>query len=426
MSKQILESQGGLRPDSPGVAGPGTLASSFEPGIVAADGAAHGLRTNKGNGSGSGTFGHAILAAAMLLPGVGVVHAETPPEHASISVKVLSYDESQSSMDRIRVRSPSLSVVAPVAGVWSLSGSITADDVSGASPRYHTAVSGASRMSDDRKAGDLSATRYFPHASITVGAAYSTEHDYDSRALSLLGTMSSEDKNTTWSLGLGGSDDSINPVNLIVKDESRQTLNFLAGVSQVIGTHDIAQLTLTHSRGHGYFSDPYKAFDLRPRQRNQSTLLARWNHHHASTGGTSRLSYRYYTDSYGIRAHTFGGEYVQTMGDGWSLTPSARVYSQRAARFYFDPVYDARFGAPFPPGFVAGSGRFSSADQRLSGFGALTLGLKLAKQIGRDWLVDVKVEAYQQRGNWRLFNEGSPGLEPLRAHSIQFGATRQF
>ncbi|NHZ92637.1 DUF3570 domain-containing protein [Massilia sp. CCM 8733] len=369
-------------------------------------------------------LGHAILAAALMLP--GLVHAETPPEHASISVKLLSYEESQSSMDRIRVRAPSISLIAPVAGVWSVSGSLTADDVSGASPRYHTAVSGASRMSDDRKAADAAVTRYFSRGSLTVGAAYSTEHDYDSRALSVTGTMSSEDKNTTLSLGVGGSDDSINPVNFIVRDESRQTVNFLAGVTQVLGPNDVAQLTVTHNRGHGYFSDPYKAFDNRPRQRNQSTVMGRWNHHYAATGGTSRLSYRYYTDTYGIRAHTFGGEYVQPAGQGWIITPSARLYSQRAARFYFDPVYDGVLGEPFRPGFERNPDALSSADQRLSGFGAVTLGIKVAKQLSRDWIVDVKLEAYQQRGSWRLFDKGSPGLEPLRANSIQLGLTRQW
>jgi hypothetical protein len=369
-------------------------------------------------------FGHAILAAALMLP--GLVHAETPPEHASISVKLLSYEESQSSMDRIRVRAPSISLIAPVAGVWSVAGSLTADDVSGASPRYHTAVSGASRMSDDRKAGDVAVTRYFSRGSLTVGAAYSTEHDYDSRALSVTGTMSSEDKNTTFSLGVGGSDDSINPVNFIVRDESRQAINFLAGVTQVLGLNDLAQLTVTHTRGHGYFSDPYKAFDNRPRQRNQSTLMGRWNHHIAALGGTSRLSYRYYTDTYGVRAHTFGGEYVQPVGQGWIITPSARLYSQRAARFYFDPVYDGVLGEPFRPGYENNPDAISSADQRLSGFGAVTLGIKVAKQLSRDWIVDVKFEAYQQRGSWRLFDKGSPGLEPLRAHSIQLGLTRQW
>ncbi|SFV00709.1 DUF3570 domain-containing protein [Pseudoduganella namucuonensis] len=374
-------------------------------------------------------LGNAILAAALLLPGLGAVnavHAEEAPERATLSVKYLSYEESQSSMDRIRVRAPSVALTTPVAGVWSVAASLTADDVSGASPRYHTAVSGASRMSDDRGAGDVAVTRYFPRGSVTVGAAYSTEHDYKSRALSLQGTMSSEDKNTSWSFGVGGSDDAIDPVNLVVAGESRQTVNLMAGVTQVMGPRDLAQLTLTHSRGHGYYSDPYKAFDNRPRQRNQSTLLARWNHHHEDGGGTSRLSYRYYSDNFGIRAHTLGAEYVQPLAQGWRVTPSVRLYTQRAASFYYDPVYDGRLGEPFPPGYVFGTTAFSSADQRLSGFGAVTLGLKVAKQLNRDWSVDLKLEAYQQRGSWRAFGGGSPGLEPLRARGIQLGVTRQW
>jgi hypothetical protein len=369
-------------------------------------------------------LGHAILAAALLLPGVGVAHAENAPERAALSVKYLSYEDSQPGLDRIRVKSPSISLVTPVAGVWSLSGSLTADDVSGASPRYHTAVSGASRMNDTRSAADLGVTRYFSRGSLAVGGAYSTEHDYVSRALSLQGTVASEDKNTEWSFGLGGSSDSINPVNLVVTDESRQTLNFLFGLTQVLTAHDLAQLTLTHSRGHGYFADPYKALDNRPRERDQNTLLVRWNHHHGVSDGTSRLSYRYYSDSFGVRAHALSGEYVQGLGRGWTVTPSARLYSQRAASFYYDPVYDAQLGAPFAPGYTFGSAQYLSADQRLSAFGAVTLGLKLARQLGRAWSVDLKLEAYEQRGDWRLFGNGSPGLEPLRARTIQLGVTR--
>lgn len=369
------------------------------------------------------TQSNAILAAALLLPGIGAVQAATPPERAAISVKYLDYSEDQRDLERIHVKSPSMSLLVPVAGAWSLAASLTADDVSGASPRYHTAVSGASRMSDYRKAGDASVTRYFDRGSITVGAAYSTEHDYDSRALSLVGTLASENKNTTWSFGIGGSDDAINPVNNIVKDESKQTVNLLFGVTQVMTARDLAQVTLTHSRGHGYYSDPYKAFDERPRERNQSTLLVHWNHAGLGTA-TSRLSYRYYGDSYGIRAHTLGAEYVQPVGQGWTVTPSLRLYSQRAARFYFDPVYDSVLGEPFPPGYVFG--QISSADQRLAGFGAVTMGIKVAKQLGPDWKIDLKLEAYEQRGSWRAFGHGSPGLEPLRAHSVQVGVTHQW
>ena len=54
----------------------------------------------------------------------------------------------------------------------------------------------------------------------------------------------------------------------------------------------------------------------------------------------------------------------------WTVVPEIRLYTQRAASFYYDPVYDSVLGEPVPPGFPSGPGRFSSPDQRLSGFGA--------------------------------------------------------
>ncbi|MRW86438.1 DUF3570 domain-containing protein [Pseudoduganella sp. FT26W] len=371
----------------------------------------------------SGVAAASILTAALMLPGLQA-HAEAPPTNGVISVGYLDYRDSQPGFDRINVHAPSISIMAPVAGVWSVSGSLVKDDVSGASPRYHTAVSGASRMSDDRKAGDASLTRYLERGSVTVGAAYSTEHDYVSRALSLQGTYESEDRNTTWSAGIGHSDDRIDPVNHIVVNERKRSTNFLLGVTQVLTVNDVAQLTLGYDNGSGYFSDPYKSFDNRPRSRSEATLLARWNHHIAATGGTSRLSYRYYHDSFGVRGHTLGGEYVQPLSDGWSVTPEVRLYTQSAASFYYDPVYDSRLGAPFPPGYN-GTG-YMSADQRLSGFGAVTLGLKVSKQIDKLWSVDAKVSAYQQRGSWRLFHDGSPGLDTFRAQTLQIAINRQW
>jgi hypothetical protein len=366
----------------------------------------------------------ALLAAAMLLPGMGAVHAETPPERGSVSVKALYYKEDQPGLDRISVRSPSVSVLAPVAGEWAIAGSATVDDVSGASPRYHTAISGASQMDDLRKAGDVMVTRYLPHGTVSVGGAYSKEHDYRSRALSLQGTYSSDDKNTTLAFGVSGTDDAIDPVNRLVVNESRQTVSLLAGVTRVLTPVDIAALTLTHSSGHGYYSDPYKLLDNRPRSRDQSTALLQWNHRFMALAASSRLSYRFYRDSFGIQAHTLGAEWVQSLAGGWTVTPSVRLYSQGKADFYFDPVYDPVFGPPFPRGYVIGSEAFSSPDQRLSAFGAVTVGLKLAKQIDRDWSVDLKLERYEQRASWRVFGSGSPGLEPLRALSVQLGVTR--
>lgn len=383
--------------------------------------------TSSTQGSDASLLAASLLGAALLLPGLAA-HADEPPANGSISLRYLDYADRQPGLDRIHSHSPSVSVAAPVAGDWSVEGTLTADDVSGASPRYHTAISGASHMQDERKAGDINLTRYFRRGTLAAGAAYSTEHDYVSRALSLNGTLSSEDNNMTWAFGLAGSRDSIDPVNHVVVGEHKRTTSFLAGVTQVLSANDIGQLTLTHTNGTGYFNDPYKSFDNRPRSRREDTVLLRWNHYVDRTEGIARLSYRWYGDSYRIRAHTLSGEYVQPLAGGWSVVPELRLYTQSAADFYFDPVYDAALGAPFPPGFSSGSAqkRLSSPDQRLSGFGAVTAGLKVVRAIGRWWTIDVKVEGYEQRGSWRLFHRGSPGLAPLYARTLQIGLTRQW
>lgn len=364
----------------------------------------------------------AILMAALALP--GVAKAENPPENGSISLKYLAYRDSQPNFDRINVHSPAVDLLVPVAGVWALHAGLVADTISGASPRYHTAVSGASHFDERRVGADASVTRYFPRASVTVAGGRSGENDYVSHFGSVKASVSSDDNNTTWQFGLGVSNDKIDPVNHIVKNEHKRTVDALLGLTQVLTPRDIVQAVLTHVRGRGYFSDPYKYIDNRPREHDQDSLLLRWNHYVGATGGSNRVSYRYYTDSYAVHAHALADEYAQPLAGGWTLTPSLRLYTQSAARFYVDPVYDPRFGPPFPPGFSFGDTRNITQDQRLSAYGALTFGLKIEKTIGKDTTFDLKWENYEQRAAWRRFGSGSPGLQRFSARSIQFGITR--
>lgn len=370
--------------------------------------------------------GGAILAAALMLPGIQCAQAEAVPERGEIAFKYLRYAENQPGLERVHVNAPSLSVMVPVAGAWTLEASIVSDTVSGASPRYHSAVSGASAMNDQRLGADVRVTRYWHGGTVSIGAAYSNEHDYLSRAVSLQMSMPSEDRNTTWTIGVGGARDEINSVNRVATGETKATHDLMVGVTRILTPTDIVQLNVGHVRGSGYFSDPYKLLDQRPRERRQHSALLRWNHHVAGSAAALRMGYRYYTDSFGITAHTVTTEYEQPIRHGWSITPSLRLYSQGAAAFYVDPVYDIEYGPPFPVGFVPGDKSFISQDQRLSAFGAITLGVKLALKLNRDWQFDVKLERYQQRGQWRVFGHGSPGLAPLRASSLMAGFARQF
>lgn len=365
-----------------------------------------------------------ILLAALALP--GLAQAESAPEQASISIRHLDYKDSQPNLERIHVRSPSLDIAVPVAGQWLLRGGAVIDTITGASPRYHTAVSGASRFYEKRKGADASVTRYFKRASVTVAAGYSGEHDYVSRFVSAQASFSSEDNNTTWLLGTGVSNDRINPVNDAVENEHKRVRDYMVGVTRVLTPADIVQVVLTHVRGRGYYSMPYKFLDQRPRRQEQNSMLLRWNHHFAASGMTSRSSYRYYTDAFGVSSHTLQGELARPLGAGWTLTPSLRLHSQSAAHFYFDPVYDSRFGPPFPPGFSFANQRDMTADQRLSAYGAVTAGLKVEKELGANTTVDVKFEQYKQRGEWRVFGTGSPGLQAFSARSIQAGITHKW
>ncbi len=375
----------------------------------------------------SARVGAAVLAAALALPGmIPRAAAESAPTEGLIGLRYLNYQDSQPGLKRVTVNAPSLSWVVPLAGEWAIAGSAVIDSVSGASPRWHSAISSASHMADTRRAGDLRVTRYFSRSSLSFGTAFSSEHDYRSASYSLVGTVSSDDNNTTWSFGVGSASDTINPVNNVVVNERRRTLDLMVGVTRVLTPTDIVQATATWAGGSGDYSDPYKMIDNRPRTRDQLALMLRWNHHFAAQDATLRTSWRIYHDSFGVNAHTLAAEWVQTLPGGWTLTPLARYHDQGAASFYYDTNYDPLLGAPFPNGYLSNPTGLYASDQRLSAFGALTLGLKVSKIITRQWTADARLEFYEQRGGWRLLGNGSTGLAPFRARFMQVGVQRKF
>lgn len=380
-----------------------------------------------------------IVLAAMSLPGVlpQAAHAQSVPEQGVVSLRHLHYEDRQavntrypdytgsepSSLKRITVDAPSLYVLAPIGGKWSLEGSLVRDQVSGASPRYYSSISGATTakgMHDERTAGDVKFTRHFQRAALGLGVSHSSEHDYESNGLSLDGRVSTDDNNSSFNLGVGGSSDKISSTNDPDLHKRKRTAEVMAGVTQAMTASDIAQLNVGYTRGTGYYSDPYKMFDNRPELRRQGVVLARWNHQFDRLGSTLRNSYRYYRDSFGIRAHTVEAAWVQPLREYLVVTPSVRYYTQSSAWFYYDPVRDTSV-FPGPVGTPA----YSSTDQRLSAFGAWTFGLKGELRVG-EWTADLKYERYEQRPEWRSFGKGSPGIDPFVADFVQFGISKKF
>ncbi len=382
-------------------------------------------------------LGSALAAAAMALPSLQFASAEAPPDHGVVSFKYLHYQDSQigdgvtvisgassaGSSSRMGVNAYSMTALVPVAGEWSIGTTYTSDSVSGASPMYHS--SGLTKMTDLRRAVDVELTRYFSTGTLSLGTSYSKESDYLSRGYSVQGSLSTEDKNTTFTLGGSMNNDNINPVIPPYGDYKKKVYSGVVGITRIFSKSDIVQLNVGYSNGNGDFSDPYKVNDNRPTLKNNVTILTRWNHHFDWTDGTAKLSYRYYSDTFGIRAHTFEGEYVQPLSHGWTLTPLLRLYSQSEADFYV-AVGAAEKADPTTPTPPPANAIYYSEDQRLSAFGAITLGLKVSKQINKDWLVDVNYEEYEQRAEWSVNGNGDPSLAPFGARSIQVGLSRKF
>jgi hypothetical protein len=380
-----------------------------------------------------------VLMATLMLPGLAAVstiaQAEEAPEHGTIAVKYATYKDYQVGWDRIKVRAPSIYALVPLGKQWSVEAGGVVDSLSGATPRMHSSnspITGASNMSDERKAGDVKVTRYFSRSAVSIGAAYSTEHDYKSKSLSVDARFASEDNNRTWSVGVGVANDVIDTTYSggSVINKPKRTLELLGGVTQVLTPKDIAQVNLSYSTGNGYFTDPYKFYDKRPESRCSGVALLRWNHYVESVDASVRSSYRYYTDSFGVASHTVGVDWVQSAGK-WTVTPGVRYYTQRAANFYFDGVgdaagqYDPTGSKAIAQGYLNG-GQIFSADQRLSAFGAVTASLKVDYAITETTTVNFKFEQYKQKSNLRLGGKGSPYIDPFSAQFLQVGVSAKF
>jgi hypothetical protein len=361
----------------------------------------------------------ALIAAALALPGIIPAHAlAQAPEQGVIALRYYDYRDWQPGADRMSVRSPSLYALVPVSDKLTVEGSLLHDTMSGASPLYHDTLSGASGLgvTDYRTAGDVKVTRYADGQSIAFGGAYSSERDYESRAASFEWRAWSDDRNRTYALGFGAARDRIDSTNGVARDRRRETYDYLAGITQVLSATAVVESSVTWSDGRGYYSDPYKLLDARPDHRRIFAWLTRYNQYVPAVDGTLRIAYRYLHDSFGDRSQMLEASWIQPLPAGFTVTPTVRYLSQDAASFYRDP--------PFPQGFVPDGP--NTADTRLSAFGAITAGVRLAKAFSGGVTVDVAASLYRQRAGWHAGGSGSPGLAEFSARWIEVGLEKRF
>ncbi len=284
------------------------------------------------------------------------------------------------------------------------------------------------------------------------GFNFSNEFDYQSVGLSATLNWETSHKMTTWTLGVGFNADTVKPVggvpvgltNMPVlpaikategADHAKDVQDLVLGWSRVLSRRDLLQLSLGYGNESGYLSDPYKIltvvdgatgapvadpaqryrYEKRPRDRTRQSLLVRWSHQFEND--VLRLSYRYYTDDWGVDSHTLDVRYRFELADGDYLEPHLRYYTQGAADFYHTSLIDGQ------------SYDFASADYRLADMVTTTLGLKYGWALSDRSEFSVRAELMKQSADPSqvIGVQSQQDLVPdVDAVILQFGYTLQF
>ncbi len=245
---------------------------------------------------------------------------------------------------------------------------------------------------DHRYAGNLEVISRTGRHTASGLFSLSTESDYLSTGLAARDAIDFNQRNTTLLLGLAYTLDSISPAN-DQPDDTKDSLDGMAGITQVLGPTTLLTVNGSVGRVQGYLSDPYKVVSLngslvperRPDSKDKQIFLLSLGQFIRPLNGAADISYRYYSDSFGIAAHTATVEWYQKLSPRWTVSPLFRYYDQGAADFY---AVD-----------FSGSPDWYSSDYRVSALTAFGYGLKVIWMPTSRLQVDVAYERYDQQGN---------------------------
>ncbi len=229
------------------------------------------------------------------------------------------------------------------------------DKVSGASVDV---TSGASPIKDERKQKSLSLDYIHDKTQYNLSYTNSTERDYISNTTHVSLSQDMFGDLTTVTLGFTDSRDKVGEnngtaflpkISWLGHAESR---SYEGGLAQVITKNLITGVTLEVITDQGLLSNPYRS--IRFKDTNTNTSLGYslgsqvYPNTHTSTAVETRakyylpyraaasVSYRYFSDTWGIRANTIELGYTQPVSNKFIFEGRVRHYSQNHATFYSD------------------------------------------------------------------------------------------
>jgi hypothetical protein len=281
---------------------------------------------------------------------------------------------------------------------FAVEGNYFVDTVSGASVDV---LSQASVIKDERKQKSISLDYIHDKTQYNLSYMNSGERDYISNTTHFSLSQDMFGDLTTVSLGFTDSRNKIGENNGTAFKPKVAWLghaysrSFEGGLSQVITKNLISGVTVEVITDEGLLSNPYRSIRYRtpgdgigyalgsqiyPNTRTSTAAEARAKYYLPYRAAAS-ASYRYFTDTWGIRGKTAELGYTQPLSNLWTLEGRLRYYRQGHASFYSDLF-------PF-----AGSQNFEARDQNLAALTNTTLGFKATYAFLPD--------------GWKIFKRGT-------------------
>jgi hypothetical protein len=359
-----------------------------------------------------------LYAAAAALVGGGAHAGVLPDDRAD-----LLYHSYQA--DGLTVNGLSLMGRKKIGEHVSLLGNIYSDSITGASIDV---VTQASPYKEKRLQEQLGVDLLAGKATYSVGFINGSETDYRSRTAYASVSEDMFGDLTTVSLGVTRGWDKVGERGQAIaafKDADRR--NWQLGLTQVLTRNLLASLNYEASESEGFLNNPYRKIRYLSASSNNGlgydTDVEKYPHTRTGNAVSGQLkyylrwraaldgSYRFYSDTWGIRAQTAELGYTLPAFRRWTFDAHARYYRQNAASFYADlfPYQDAQ--------------NFMARDRELAAFKSLDLGFGASwewRLQQKHWLQRASLNARFDRIHYRYddfrdlrVHALTPGTEPL-------------
>ena len=284
-----------------------------------------------------------VLTSLFLLCVTAAQAAILPEERADAMFH--SYDGGGVTID-----GPSVLVRKNFAATLSANANYYVDNVSSAS--IDVITSGASEYNEKRTEMSVAGDYLYDKSIFSAGYTNSDESDYtaDTWYFSVSQDFFGDLSNLSFSYSRG--DDEVRQNGNDDFEEETVRHSYRLGLSQVLRPDLIIAFNYETITDEGYLNNPYRSYrylsdpldpaagyqfaqEVYPDTRTSDAARLRL-HYYLPWRATLGASYRYFSDDWGIDAHTVQISYTHTFRKRWILDAKYRYYEQSAADFYSD------------------------------------------------------------------------------------------